>query len=100
VARPEALAQQLALEEETLRSVRQRLAAKAPAGDRAGHAVPNPDAVARFLERVLEIAETAPKRASASLSRILVPITLVPVKDPDATRRYEGNRPVNRTCRA
>jgi hypothetical protein len=42
----------------------------------------DPDAVARFLEKVLEKAETAPKRASVSLSRILVPITLVPVKIP------------------
>ena len=52
-------------------------------------------AVARFLEKVLEIAETAPKRASVSLSRILVPITLVPVKDPDGTRRYEARGALN-----
>ncbi len=42
------------------------------------------------LERADEIAETAPQRARASLSRILVPITLVPVRDPDGTRRYEA----------
>jgi hypothetical protein len=82
----EALAEQLGLEEETLRSLRQRLAATVPAGGRPA-AVADPDAVARFLEKVLEIAETAPKKASLSLSRILVPITLVPVKDPNGTRR-------------
>ena len=53
------------------------------------------DAVARFLEKVLEIAENAPKRASVSLSRILVPITLVPVKAPDGTRRYEARGALN-----
>jgi hypothetical protein len=90
----EALAEQLGLEEETLRSLRQRLAAKVPAGERPA-AVPDPDAVARFLEKVLEIAETAPKRASVSLSRILVPITLVPVKDSDGTRRYEARGALN-----
>jgi hypothetical protein len=89
----EALAEQLGLEEETLRSLRQRLAAKTPAGERA--AVPDPDAVARFLEKVLEIAETAPKRAGVSLSRILAPITLVPVKDPDGTRRCEARGALN-----
>ncbi len=57
--------------------------------------VPDPDAVARFLEKVLEIAESAPKRASVSLSRILVPITLVPVEDPDGTRRYEARGALN-----
>jgi hypothetical protein len=31
--------------------------------------VPDPEAVARFLEKILEVAETAPKRASVSLSR-------------------------------
>jgi len=46
--------------EETLRSLRQRLAAKPPAGEQPAVA-PDPDAVARFLEKVLEIAETAPK---------------------------------------
>jgi hypothetical protein len=51
--------------------------------------------VARFLEKVLEIAETAPKRASVSLSRILAPITLVPVKNPDGTRRYEARGALN-----
>lgn len=85
----EALAEQLGLEEETLRSLRQRLAAKTPAGERPAAALDS-DAVARFLEKVLEIAETAPKRASVSLSRILVPITLVPVEDPDGKRRYEA----------
>lgn len=89
-----ALAEQLGLEEETLRSLRQRLAAKTPAGERPA-AVLDPDAVARFLEKVLEIAETAPKRASVSLSRILVPITLVPVKYPDGTRRYEARGALN-----
>ncbi len=90
----EALSEQLGLEEETLRSLRQRLAAKTPSGERPT-AVLDPDAVARFLEKVLEIAETAPKRASVSLSRILVPITLVPVKDPDGTRRYEARGALN-----
>ncbi len=90
----EALAEQLGLEEETLRSLRQRLTAKLPAGAPPG-AVPDPEAVARFLEKVLEIAETAPKRASLSLSRILVPITLVPVKDPDGTRRYDARGALN-----
>jgi hypothetical protein len=90
----EALAEQLGLEEETLRSLRQRLAAKVPAGERAA-ALPDTDAVARFLEKVLEIAETAPKKASVSLSRILVPITLVPVKSPDGTRRYEARGALN-----
>jgi hypothetical protein len=85
----ECVSEQLGLEEETLRSLRHGLAAKAPAGERPA-AVPDPDAVARFFEKVLEIAETAPKRASVSLSRILVPITLVPVKDPDGARRYEA----------
>ncbi len=85
----EALGEQLSAEEETLRSLRQRLAARNPTGDRTAP-VPDPDAVARFLEKVLEIAETAPKRAGLSLSRILAPITLVPVRDPDGTRRYEA----------
>ncbi len=89
----EALAEQLGLEEETLRSLRQRLA-KVPAGEQPA-VVPNADAVARFLEKVLEIAESAPKRASVSLSRILVPITLVPVEDPDGTRRYEARGALN-----
>ena len=88
-------AEQLGLEEETLRSLRQRLATKTPAGERPA-AVLDPDAVARFLEKVLEIAETAPKRAGASLSRILVPITLVPVQDRDGTtRRYEARGALN-----
>ena len=90
----EALAEQLSLEEETLRSLRQRLAAKTPAGERPA-AVLDPDAVARFLEKVLEIAETAPKRASVSLSRILVPITLIPVQDRNGTRRYEARGALN-----
>ena len=90
----EALAEQLGLEEETLRSLRQRLAAKTPAGERPA-AVLDPDAVARFLEKVLEIAETAPKRASVSLSRILVPITLIPVQDRNGTRRYEARGALN-----
>jgi hypothetical protein len=90
----EALAEQLGLEEEPLRSLRQRLVAKLPAGDRPG-AAPDSDAVARFLEKVLEIAESAPKRSSVSLSRILVPITLVPVNDPDGTRRYEARGALN-----
>jgi hypothetical protein len=67
----EALGEQLGLEEETLRSLRQRLSARAPAHPAA--AVPDPAAVARFLENVLEIAETAPKKASISLARILFP---------------------------
>ncbi len=46
----EALAEQLGLEEETLRSLRQRLAAEVPAVERPA-VVPDPDAVARFLER-------------------------------------------------
>jgi len=90
----EALGEQLGLEEETLRSLRQRLGTKRPAGEQAAP-VPDPEAVTRFLEKVLEIAETAPKRASLSLSRILVPITLVPVKDPDGTRRYEARGALN-----
>ncbi len=90
----EALGEQLAAEEETLRSLRQRLAARNPAGDRTAP-VPDPDAVASFLEKVLEIAETAPKRAGLSLSRILVPITLVPVRDPDGKRRYEARGALN-----
>lgn len=90
----QALAEQLGLEEETLRSLRQRLAAKTPAVERPA-AVPDTDAVARFLEKVLEIAETAPKKASVSLSRILVPITLVPVKNPDGTRRHEARGALN-----
>jgi len=69
--------------------LRQRLAAKLPATERPA-AIADPDAVARFLEKILEIAASAPKRASVSLSRILVPITLVPVDDPDGTRRYEA----------
>ncbi|HZY04497.1 MAG TPA: recombinase family protein, partial [Anaeromyxobacteraceae bacterium] len=73
----EALGEQLGLEEETLRSLRQRLSAKKPAGDQAAP-IPDPEAVARFLEKILDIAETAPQRARASLARILVPITLVP----------------------
>ncbi len=86
----EALAEQLGLEEETLRSLRQRVAAKTPAGERPA-AVADPDAVARFLDKVLDIAESAPKRAGVSLSRILVPITLlVPMHDRDGTRRYEA----------
>jgi len=63
----EALAEQLGLEEETLRSLRQRMAAKVPVGDRPA-AVPDPDAVARFLEKVLEIAETAPSSCTATRS--------------------------------
>jgi hypothetical protein len=94
----EALAEQLGLEEETLRSLRQRLAAKVPAGERPA-AVPDPEAVARFLEKVLEIAESAPKRASTSLSRILVPITLVPVQDRDGARRYEARGALNTQTR-
>ena len=90
----EALAEQLGIEEEKLCSLRQRLAAKAPARERPT-VVPDPEAVARFLEKILEIVETAPKRASVSLSRILVPITLVPVKDPDGTRRYEARGALN-----
>ncbi len=89
----EALTEQLGLEEETLRSLRQRLAAKTPSEPPA--AVPDPAAVARFLENVLEIAETAPKKASVSLARILVPITLVPVENPDGTRRYEARGALN-----
>jgi hypothetical protein len=61
----EALAEQVGLEEETLRSLRQRLAAKLPAGDWPG-AAPDSDAVARFLENVLEIAESAPRLAASS----------------------------------
>ncbi|HEY6005315.1 MAG TPA: recombinase family protein [Anaeromyxobacter sp.] len=99
----EALAEQRGLEEETLRSLRQRLAAKLPAGDRSA-AIPDPDAVARFLEKVLEIAETAPQRASGSLSRILVPITLVPVEGSQRNAalrsarspEYESGRPLGR----
>jgi hypothetical protein len=44
----DALAEQLGLEEETLRSLRLRLAAKVPLGERPA-AVPDPDAAARFL---------------------------------------------------
>jgi hypothetical protein len=65
-----------------------------PAGDRTAPA-PDPDAVARFLAKVLEIAETAPKRTGLSLSRSLVPMTLVPVRDPDGTRRYEARGALN-----
>ncbi len=62
---------------------------------RVRNVVPDPKAVAKFLEKVLKIAESAPKRARLSLSRILVPITLVPVKDPDGTRRYEARGALN-----
>ncbi len=93
-ATPEALGEQLGLEEETLRSLRQRLSAKKPSGDQAAPA-PDPEAVARFLEKILDIAETAPQRARSSPSRILVPITLVPVRDPDGRRRYEARGALN-----
>jgi hypothetical protein len=55
--------------------------AKGPAGDQAAP-VPDPEAVARFLQKVLEIADSAPQRARASLSRILLPSTLVPFETP------------------
>lgn len=90
----EALGEQLGLEEETLRSLRQRLSGKKPAGDQAAP-IPDPEAVARFLEKILDIAETAPQRARASLSRILVPITLVPVPGADGKRRYEARGALN-----
>jgi hypothetical protein len=65
----EALGEQLGAEEETLRALRQRLAARSPAGDRTAP-VPDPDADARFL---------------------------VPVRDPDGTRRYEARGALNAT---
>jgi hypothetical protein len=43
----------------------------------------------------LRIPPPSSPRASVSLSRILVPITLVPVKDPNGTRRYEARGALN-----
>lgn len=89
----EALAEQLGLEEETLRSLRRRLAAKTPAVERPA-AVLDPDEVARFLEKIFEIAETAPKRASVALSLPRADHAR-PRENPDGTWRYEARGALN-----